>query len=256
MLATRLRFNKKNVFSNKKNNYLLSGSLALAGAGLYWYLTEDQEAKSKYHGIVIFGAPGSGKGTQSELIVQSFGHVHFSTGDILRAEIKNGTELGKLAKGYMDAGKLVPDSVIIGMIKDHIHAPLPKQNGWLLDGMPRTAVQAKALDEMGCKPNLVLSLDVPDSILLDRVCGRREDPVTRKIYHLTFNPPPPEVKDRLTQRSDDTPEKLTVRLKAFHEQSAPIIDYYQNSTGVPVLKIDGTKPSKEVFQIIHKKLSE
>jgi len=122
--------------------------------------------------------------------------------------------------------------------------------------MPRTAVQAKALDEMGCRPQLVISLEVPDDVLLERICGRREDPVTKKIYHLKFSPPPPEVAGRLTQRSDDTPEKLKTRLSVFHSQSNPIIEHYEKNTKVPVLKIDGTKPSKEVFQIIQKKLSE
>lgn len=240
-----------------KQKLLLAGGLVLAG-GFCYYLNEEAEAsdKSKYHGIVIFGAPGSGKGTQSELIVQNFGHVHFSTGDILRAEVRNGTELGKLAKGYMDAGGLVPDNVMIGMISSHIKGPEPKKHGWLLDGMPRTAIQASALDEMGCQPNLVISLNVPDEVLLERICGRREDPVTKKIYHMTFNPPPSDIVGRLTQRSDDTPEKFKVRLQAFHDQSAPIISHYEKQGKVQVLKLDGTKNKNEVFKIISDKLKE
>jgi len=255
-MATGRLFNSKFRFQSRLAIPLFGG-LTLAGTMLY-LTNKDKEAseKSKYHGVVIFGAPGSGKGTQSESIVKEFGHCHFSTGDILRAEVKNGSELGKLAKSYIDSGGLVPDSVMISMINQYINGPEAKSKGWLLDGMPRTAVQAKALDEMNCRPNLVISLEVPDNILLERICGRREDPVTKKIYNLTLNPPPPEVKDRLTQRSDDTPEKLSVRLKAFHEQSAPIINHYEKNTKVPVLKIDGTKPPKEVFQIIKAKLSE
>lgn len=257
MKANGLRLNfSKYAPKQKVMSKLLVSGVALAGASLYWYLQEDKEAASKYHGVVIFGAPGSGKGTQSELIVQNFGHVHFSTGDILRSEVRNQTELGKLAKGFMDKGELVPDNVMISMIKEHINSAEPKRKGWLLDGMPRTAVQAKALDEMGCRPNLVISLEVPDDELEARICGRREDPVTKKIYHLKFNPPPADIVPRLTQRSDDTPEKLRTRLALFHAQSAPIITHYEKNTKVPVLKIDGSKPSKDVFSIISQKLSE
>jgi len=131
-----------------------------------------------------------------------------------------------------------------------------KKNGWLLDGMPRTLIQAQGLDEMGCRPNLVISLEVPDDILVERVCGRREDPVTKKIYHLKYSPPPQEIVGRLTQRSDDTPDKLKTRLEVFHSQSAPIISHYENVTKVPVLKVDGTKSKDAIFDVISKKLSE
>lgn len=241
--------------ATKGKKFFLVGTSFLAGGLTANNLLADAEARKKYHGVVIFGAPASGKGTQSERIVAKFGHVHMSSGDILRGEVSNGTPLGKQAKGFMDAGKLVPDELVIGMIKNKLLTPEVSKNGWLLDGMPRTQVQAKALDDMGCHPDLIISLEVPDDVLVERVCGRREDPVTKKIYHLKFNPPPPEVVGRLTQRSDDTEDKLRVRLASFHANSGAIISYYK-ANGDPVLTLDGTRKADEVFGDISKKLSE
>ena len=167
--------------------------------------------------IIIAGAPGGGKGercpfpslysafncafagTQCEFIAKTYGVVHISTGDILREQVKAGTALGKEAKEYMSKGALVPDSVVIGMVKAKLSEPEVKAKGWLLDGFPRTAAQAKAMADIGIKADAFLQLEVPDSVLVERICLRRTDPVTGKIYHLKFNPPPADVVSRLVQ---------------------------------------------------------
>lgn len=201
--------------------------------------------------VIIAGAPASGKGTQCEMIKSEFGLVHLSTGDMLRAAVAQGTDVGKKAKAYMDAGDLVPDEVIIGVVVERLKAPDCESNGWLLDGFPRTAVQAEALRAAGVEPDVVLYLNVPDEILVDRVVGRRTDPDTGRIYHLTYDPPPPEVAERCTQRSDDTAEKALVRLKAFHTHLGAILDTYKEIT----TEVDGTRPKAEVFADVQKVLS-
>jgi len=180
--------------------------------------------------IIIAGAPASGKGTQCEFIVQKFGVVHISTGDALREQVKAGTELGKLAKGYMDSGGLVPDDVMIGIVKDRLAADDCQTKGWLLDGFPRTAVQAEAMARAGIKADKFILLNVPDSILIERCVGRRTDPVTGKIYHLKFNPPPEdaEVKARLVHRSDDTEEAMVKRLEQYRKNVEAVKGYYHD----------------------------
>jgi len=140
---------------------------------------------------IISGAPASGKGTQCEGIVEKYGLTHISTGDMLRAAVQAGTETGKQADGFMKAGQLVPDAVIIAMVKERLDMDDCKKNGWLLDGFPRTGAQAAALEEIGVEPDCVILLEVPDEELIKRVVGRRSDPETGKIYHMTFFPPPP-----------------------------------------------------------------
>lgn len=195
--------------------------------------------------ILISGAPASGKGTQCELIVEKYGVVHISTGDMLRAAVKAGTQLGVEAKSYMDTGKLVPDDLVISMLKERITQPDCVENGWLLDGFPRTAVQAQALDDAGILPSSVLVLDVNDDVLIERVVGRRSDPVTGKIYHTVFSPATdPEVIARLTQRSDDTEEKARVRLATYYTHAQSIQDHY----GYVLRKVDGNRPKSEVFE--------
>lgn len=201
--------------------------------------------------VIIAGAPASGKGTQCELIKERFGLVHLSTGDMLRAAVKEGTEVGVAAKEYMDAGKLVPDEVIIGVVRDRLDQDDCVAHGWLLDGFPRTAVQARALAEANICPDVVLYLNVPDSMLVERVVGRRTDPTTGRVYHLTFDPPPEDVVDRLEQRSDDTEEKVVVRLKAFHEHLDAILEQYKDIT----VEIDGTKPKQDVFAVVEAALA-
>jgi adenylate kinase len=168
--------------------------------------------------IIIAGAPASGKGTQCEIIKQNFGLVHLSTGDMLRAAVQAKTEVGLKAKEFMDAGKLVTDDIIIGVVKERLSHKDCQEKGWLLDGFPRTKAQADALSSAHINADCFLFLNVPDEALIERVVGRRSDPETGKIYHMKFSPPEDSnIGARLTQRSDDTEEKVKVRLEAFHE---------------------------------------
>jgi adenylate kinase len=203
--------------------------------------------------IIIAGAPASGKGTQCEIIKEKFGIVHLSTGDMLRAAVAAGTEVGKKAKDYMDSGKLVPDEVIIGIVKDRLEEEDCKTQGWLLDGFPRTQAQAKALEEAGVTADCFLFLDVPDEILVERVVGRRTDPATGKIYHMTFSPPEDEeVMKRLEQRSDDTEEKIKVRLDQFKTNVEAVKDSYTDI----MVTIDGNKAPTEVSSVIMNTIEE
>ncbi|KAG7356842.1 adenylate kinase-domain containing protein [Nitzschia inconspicua] len=195
----------------------------------YQQATGNKQATTRLHAvnIIIAGAPASGKGTQCEIIKEKFGVVHLSTGDMLRAAVAAGTEVGKKAKDFMDSGKLVPDEVIIGIVKDRLMEEDCQKMGWLLDGFPRTQAQAKALEEAGVSADCFLFLDVPDEVLVERVVGRRTDPVTGKIYHMTFSPPEDEeIASRLEQRSDDTEEKVKVRLEQFHTNVDAVKDSY------------------------------
>merc|ERR1739848_88477 len=187
--------------------------------------------------MVLFGAPGSGKGTQCEKLKNTFGLRHISTGDVLRDHVKRGTPLGSQAKEYMDAGKLVPDELMIGLIKEETEGA---HSGWLIDGMPRTRVQAEAMTEMGLDPRVFVTLEVPDEILEERITLRRMDPVTGDIYHLKFKPPTdPEVANRLTQRKDDTAEALRTRLQAYHRNLAAVKEFYKQKG--TLYELDGVK---------------
>jgi adenylate kinase len=224
-------------------------------ASYYQYYKKSASKPKKYNKVLIFGAPGSGKGTQSELIVKDFGYTHVSSGDVFRSEMASKTPLGIEAQKYIDQGELVPDNLVIGMIKNKLLTSSVIETGWLLDGTPRTEPQAKALTEMNCHPDLIIMLNVPDDILVERVCGRREDPVTKKIYHLKYNPPPAGIESRLIIRSDDTEEKLKTRLVSFHQHKNLITNYYVNN-GDNVLVIDGNRTTQEVYADIYRKLSE
>lgn len=204
--------------------------------------------KKKQKRIVIAGAPASGKGTQCEMIVKKFGLTHISAGDLLRAAVAAGTEAGKKAKEYMDRGDLVPNEVVVTMVKDRLAQP-DCAKGWLLDGYPRSEEQAEALIESGIEPDLFLLLDVPDEILIDRVVGRRLDPVDGTIYHMTFFPPPtPEIAARLTQRSDDTEEKAANRLAVHHRNVDAVVGKYST-----IMKtVDGNRAKQDVFKDIEK----
>jgi len=182
--------------------------------------------------IIIAGAPASGKGTQCEYIVEKFGVVHISTGDALRAEVKAGSDLGKLAKEYMDKGGLVPDEVMIGIVKSRLAESDCKDKGWLLDGFPRTGVQAQAMSDAGIEAEKFILLNVPDATLIERCVGRRSDPETGKIYHLKFNPPPadPEVQKRLVHRSDDTEEAMVKRIEQYKKNVDAIKGFYKPIT--------------------------
>ncbi|CAK9212846.1 unnamed protein product [Sphagnum troendelagicum] len=203
--------------------------------------------------IMISGAPASGKGTQCELIVAKYGLTHISAGDLLRAEVAAGTDAGNKAQEYMQEGKLVPNEIVVMMVKNALLQAVDQSGGWLLDGYPRSLSQAEALDALGIRPQLFILLDVPDEILVQRSVGRRYDPVTGKIYHLMYAPPEtPEIAARLTQRLDDTEEKVKLRLQTHEANVAAVIGSYKD-----VIKhVDGNRPKAEVFAEIDKLLLE
>ena len=182
------------------------------------------------------GGPASGKGTQCEKIAQRYGVIHLSTGDLLREAVRQGTRIGLVAKSFMDAGELVPDEIMIQIVTERISQADCRKHGYLLDGFPRTPTQAQALSKMGISADVFVFLNVPDSELIARVVGRRLDPVTGKIYHLKYLPPPESVVDRLVQRSDDTREKMTNRLHQFHHNVDSVRSYYNDV----LVEIDGT----------------
>ena len=196
--------------------------------------------------IVLFGPPGAGKGTQAEIIVEMTGKPQISTGDMLRSAVSQGTELGLEAREYMEAGKLVPDQVIIGLIEDRLSEP-DASNGVLFDGFPRTIPQAEALSEI-TEVSAVISIEVPDEDIVDRIVGRRMDPETGEIYHVSFKPPPPELTSRLVQRNDDNEETVRMRLAAYHEQTKPLGDWY-GEMGI-LSTVDGAGTIQEVSHSI------
>lgn len=190
-------------------------------------------------GIVMLGPPGAGKGTQAKKLAASFGIPQISTGDMLREAVRNGTELGKMAKGYMDAGGLVPDDVVIGIVRERLSAA-DCAAGFILDGFPRTIPQAEALDrvtrDLGRPIGTVLSLEVDEQELVERLCGRRSCPACGAMFHVRFNPPRKEgVCDacggNLVQREDDREETIRKRLENYRKSTEPLIAYYRG-TGV------------------------
>ena len=205
--------------------------------------------------LVLFGAPGAGKGTQAKFIIDKYGIPQISTGDILRAAIANQTKLGLEAKSFMDAGKLVPDEVVNGLVAERLAQP-DCEKGFIMDGFPRTVVQAKTLDEilakLGKKIEKVIALNVPDSDIIERITGRRTSKLTGKIYHIKFNPPVDEKEEDLVQRADDTKEVVVKRLETYHSQTAPVLDYYKEQN--KVTEIDGTRSldeiTKDIFDIL------
>ena len=190
--------------------------------------------------MILVGPPGAGKGTQASRLVDTYRIPHISSGDMLRAAVKEGTALGIEADGYMKAGKLVPDEVVIGMILERI-AKNDCMRGFMLDGFPRTRPQAEALDDAmqraGVELDAVVLIEVPDQLLEERAVGRRTDPETGTIYHLTYNPPPPEIAGRLVHRKDDTVEAVTTRVQKYHSETAPIIPFYM-AKGI-LKRVDG-----------------
>lgn len=181
--------------------------------------------------LILLGPPGAGKGTQAGFITAAFGIPQISTGDMLRAAIKAGTELGKMAKQVMDEGKLVSDDIIIGLVKERLKQP-DCANGYLFDGFPRTIPQAQALRDSGIQLDHVVELQVPDSAIIERMSGRRVHQPSGRSYHIRFNPPKVEGKDDLTgepltQRDDDREEVVRKRLDVYQQQTRPLVDYYQ-----------------------------
>jgi adenylate kinase len=198
--------------------------------------------------IVLFGPPGAGKGTQAEIIVEMTGKPQISTGDMLRSAVSQGSELGLEAKEYMESGQLVPDQVIIGLIQDRLEDP-DASNGVLFDGFPRTIHQAEALSEIA-EVSAVIAIEVPDEEIINRIVGRRMDPETGEIYHVSFKPPPPELISRLVQRKDDNEDTVRMRLAAYHDQTKPLGDWYSNM-GI-LSTIDGTGSIEEVSKLVAK----
>ena len=206
--------------------------------------------------IIMLGAPGAGKGTQAKQIAGKYSIPHISTGDIFRANIKNGTELGKKAKEYMDQGLLVPDELTCDLVMDRIQQDDCK-NGFVLDGFPRTIPQAEALDaaltKIGEKMDYAIDVDAPDENIVSRMSGRRACLDCGATYHIVSLPPKTEGKcdhcsSDLVLRDDDKPETVQKRLTVYHEQTQPLIDYYKNQG---ILKsVDGTQPMEAVFTAI------
>jgi adenylate kinase len=199
--------------------------------------------------MILVGPPGAGKGTQAARLVDKFRIPHISSGDMLRAAVKEGTELGQEADRYMKLGSLVPDEVVIGMIIERIGKP-DCAEGFMLDGFPRTLPQAQALDAALAKAGVALDavavIEVPDQLLEERACGRRTDPETGKIYHLKYTPPPAEIASRLVHRKDDTVEAVTTRVQKYHSETVPIIPFYE---GKGILKrIDGVGDPDQITQ--------
>ncbi|MEO8705019.1 MAG: adenylate kinase [Kofleriaceae bacterium] len=190
--------------------------------------------------MILVGPPGAGKGTQAGRLVDTYRITHISSGDMLRAAVKEGTELGQEADTFMKAGKLVPDEVVIGMILERIQKP-DCSHGFMLDGFPRTRPQAEALDkaltEAGAALDAVVLIEVPDQLLEERAVGRRSDPETGVIYHLKYNPPPADLADRLVHRKDDTAEAVSTRVQKYHSETAPIVPYYSDK-GI-LKRVDG-----------------
>jgi len=182
--------------------------------------------------LILLGAPGAGKGTQAQFICEKFGIPQISTGDMLRAAVKAGTELGVAAKKIMDAGGLVSDDIIIGLVKDRLTQP-DCSKGYLFDGFPRTIPQAQAMKDAGVPIDYVLEIDVPFDAIIDRMSGRRVHPASGRTYHIKFNPPKVEGKDDVTgdaliQRDDDKEETVRKRLQVYNDQTRPLVDYYSS----------------------------
>lgn len=207
---------------------------------------------------ILLGAPGAGKGTQAQFLTKKFDIVQISTGDMLRAAIKAGTELGLQAKAAIDAGQLVSDEIIIGMVKERITQD-DCANGFLLDGFPRTLPQADALKEAGVAIDAVIEIDVPDEVIVERMSGRRAHLASGRTYHMVYNPPKVEGKDDetgedLVQRDDDKPEVVQDRLNVYHNQTAPLIGYYtglcDDQNAMKYVKVDGTQAISDVEESI------
>lgn len=210
--------------------------------------------------LMVFGAPGAGKGTQAKFLVEKYGIPQISTGDMLRAAIAEKTVMGLEAKRYMDAGELVPDSTIIGIIEERL-AKEDCKKGFILDGFPRTLAQAEALDELlkkqGKKIDKVLSFEVPDELIIKRIAGRRVCPKCGASYHVEFNPPKKEgicdeCGSELIIRKDDNEDTVKNRLSNYHSQTAPLVDFYKDK-GV-FAQIDGSQKLEKVTQDMFTKL--
>lgn len=216
--------------------------------------------------LILLGGPGAGKGTQANYIKEKYQIPQISTGDMLRAAVKAGTALGLEAKGYMDSGGLVPDEVIIGLVKERIQAS-DCEKGFLFDGFPRTIPQADAMKEAGVAIDAVVEIDVPDEEIIKRMSGRRAHLASGRTYHIIYNPPKVEGKDDetgedLVQRDDDKEEVVKNRLDVYHAQTEPLIDYYKKwadsgAVGSPKhVRIEGVGKVDEIRDQIYGSLDK
>lgn len=208
--------------------------------------------------LILLGAPGAGKGTQAEKIVDKFGIPAISTGNILRAAVKDGTEMGLKAKSFMDAGQLVPDEVVIGIIKDRLKEN-DCENGFILDGFPRTIPQAQALEDAGIEIDKVVDIEVPDEKITKRMSGRRVCAKCANSYHLEYKKPQTEgVCDacggELIQRKDDAPETVLARLAEYHEMTEPLKDFYQNLGKLVI--VEGQEEVADTTALVFKALED
>lgn len=208
--------------------------------------------------LMLLGAPGAGKGTQANFLTSHYGIPQISTGDMLRASIRAGAPLGMEAKGYMDAGHLVPDDLIIRMVQARV-AEADCANGFLLDGFPRTLAQAEAIASAGIRLDAVVEIDVPAELIIERMAGRRAHLPSGRTYHLVYNPPKVEGKDDetgedLVQRDDDKEETVKKRLEVYSAQTQPLIEFYSNlaskDSSLRYIKADGTAEIEQVKQAI------
>lgn len=203
--------------------------------------------------IILLGAPGAGKGTQALFIAEKFSIAQIATGEMFRNAVKSPTELGQKIKEMMESGQLIPDNLTISLVQQRIAEPDCK-NGFLLDGFPRTIAQADALEEFGIKIDLVIEFDVPDSVIMKRMSGRRIHAESGRIYNIYFNPPKVEGIDdvtgeKLITRSDDDPETVQNRLKIYHSQTKPLVEYYQNKAKEGKVKFHKLNGDQSVDQI-------
>lgn len=212
--------------------------------------------------MILLGAPGAGKGTQAKFLTEAYGIPQISTGDMLRAAVKAGSEVGLKAKSVMDAGGLVTDDIIIALVKDRITHPDCK-DGFLFDGFPRTIPQAEAMRDASVPIDVVLEIDVPDDEIVRRLSGRRVHLDSGRVYHVEFNPPAEAGKDDVTgepliQRDDDKEETVRKRLSVYHEQTKPLVDFYsdmeKNTGAVKYIRIDGTSAINDIVAGIRQSL--
>jgi len=214
--------------------------------------------------LILLGGPGAGKGTQANYIKERYEIPQISTGDMLRAAVKAGTDLGKKAKEFMDAGALVPDDVIIGLVKERIQQP-DCEKGFLFDGFPRTIPQADAMKDAGVAIDAVVDIQVPDEEIIKRMSGRRAHLSSGRTYHILFNPPKEEGKDDVTgeplvQREDDKEETVRKRLDVYHSQTEPLVDYYKeweksgDEAAPQYVPIEGVGKVEEIRDRIFEKL--
>ena len=211
--------------------------------------------------IILLGAPGAGKGTQAKFLKDHFKIPQISTGDMLREAVAKKSALGNKAKEFMDTGKLVPDSLIIDLVKLRIQQDDCK-NGFLLDGFPRTIPQANAMNAAKIQINYVIEIDVPDDEIINRLGGRRIHPASGRIYHVTNNPPKVQNLDDITGepliiRDDDRQDTILKRLATYHEQTKPLVDFYKNFVGEnrpTYFRIDGTEQAEKISSVIQKKI--